>query len=67
MGSKNNATMHKNNCLPNYIYSIATLKCKDCLMFIKIGQLQNYIKLCKIRYNSCVFRTQSNICGGPFL
>ena len=32
-------TKHKNKCLSYYIYSIATLQCKLCLMFVTTGHL----------------------------
>ena len=52
MGNKHKATVHKNKCLSDNIYSTATLKCNVCLMSIKTGQfIELYIffkKLCKI-------------------
>ena len=48
MGNKHKATMHTNNHLSDYIYSMATLYCTVCLMSIKPGQFMKLYKLCKI-------------------
>ena len=47
MRNKHNEQCIKNKRLSDYIYSIATLKYKVCLMATKAGQFLKSIKLCK--------------------
>ena len=49
MWKKHNKECIKYKGLSDYIYSIANLKCKVCLMSPKAGQfIKNHVKVCKI-------------------